>query len=550
MRLPGRKKDDREYNYWQPATDMMAALVFVLLLVIALLVLYLLYDTPRYTREDTVSREYAADDGGTDREDDDGDDDEEDGGGGGGSQETTEEETETETEIEEETTAFAAGGGYGYGYGPGFDEGIKSAVFVELVDAETEKVIKEAGVDFELYESNGALQILNTYYPRKISYRQFATMDNGTFYLPEKIYQGSYYFHELTEPEGYDKAEDQYFDIHELYDWPEPYLVRIPVYPSKNVIRVQVNDMDTGLSVEGGSFNVIAAEDVTTTDGTLRYRKDQIVDIITINENGYGESGELYLGNYLLRQSKVPDYYAGIEEEIEAEVVKKTEVEPELHELLAEKTTIELRLTDELYPEQAVAGAAFSVEPEAGGQRETVSTDESGRLVLTDLSKDTVYRIRQLSSAGDYHFGETEITVSVAADGRIDGSAKALLSATNRLLRVEIGAVDRILGSRTANVTLSLYDEENRLIRTWTETGAGQSFTDLSVGSYYVVKDGDTGRRYEFQVRDVKEVQQWNVPALTAKGVLAAAGGVLLFAAVIIFAVLAVSRRRRRKKQA
>lgn len=35
-----RKDQNGEYNYWQPATDMMTGLVFVLMLIVALLGLY------------------------------------------------------------------------------------------------------------------------------------------------------------------------------------------------------------------------------------------------------------------------------------------------------------------------------------------------------------------------------------------------------------------------------------------------------------------------------------------------------------------------------
>ena len=45
MKTRKRRQDpDAEYNIWQPATDMMSALVYVLLLIIALLGLYLLSD--------------------------------------------------------------------------------------------------------------------------------------------------------------------------------------------------------------------------------------------------------------------------------------------------------------------------------------------------------------------------------------------------------------------------------------------------------------------------------------------------------------------------
>ena len=132
----------------------------------------------------------------------------------------------------------------------------------------------------------GALQILNTYYPEKISYREYETTEEGVFYLLEKIYQGDYFFRELNEPEGYDAAGDTYFNLDKMYDWPDPFVVQIRVSPSKNVIRVQMSDLLSKDPVGGGTFQVRAAEDVATLDGTVRYIAGQLVDTITCDENG------------------------------------------------------------------------------------------------------------------------------------------------------------------------------------------------------------------------------------------------------------------------
>ena len=43
---------------------------------------------------------------------------------------------------------------------------------------------------------------------------------------------------------------------------------------------------------------VVAAEDIATLDGTVRYTAGQVVDTIECDEEGYGESQELYLGTY------------------------------------------------------------------------------------------------------------------------------------------------------------------------------------------------------------------------------------------------------------
>ena len=126
--------------------------------------LYLLNDyTDYHKKEDIISREYWVDRG----TDDDWHRDRDNNSGSGGGEETTEPTMETE-----ETTTQSPGGGGGW-YGYGFDEGIKSAVLAEIVDEETGKIIPIEGVTFELYETNRSLQILNTYYPNKISYRDF-----------------------------------------------------------------------------------------------------------------------------------------------------------------------------------------------------------------------------------------------------------------------------------------------------------------------------------------------------------------------------------------
>ena len=466
MKTRKRRQDpDAEYNFWQPATDMMSALVYVLLLIIALLGLYLLSD---YTglEEPSSSSEEAASSGWHDDDYDgwqDGgaDDDPGDGDGDG------------DGRYDQQIIQTGGGGG-------GYDEdGVKAAVFAELIDEETERRIQEAGVRFELYRTdtahliNGSLQTLNTYYPEKISYREYETTGEGTFYLPEKIWQGSYYFRQLSEPEGYDAAADTYYDVDRMYDWPEPYIVQIRVAPCKNIIRLQMNDAETQQPVGGGTFRVIAAEDIITKDGTVRYTQGQQVDTITCDEAGYGESVELYLGKYTVQQQSSPNYYTTMQQDLDAEVEKKNGSDPELHKIDTEKTKILLNVTDEL-TSSALEGAVFTVANRRTGTTQTVATDESGQIRLTDLDKSTTYLIREQQAPGNYRPDDTDRTVIVAADGRIDGAGSTTLDITNRLLRVSISAVDMVLRSNTEGEQLSLYDEQDQLIRSWTSSDSGQ----------------------------------------------------------------------------
>ena len=445
------------------------------------------------------------------------------------------------------------GGGGGYG-----EDGIKTAVFVEVVDDETERRIPEAGVTFELYRTdtthlqNGSLQTLNTYYPEKINYRDYETTEEGVFYLPEKIWQGSYYFHELTEPEGYDAAEDTYYDVNRMYDWPDPYVVQIRLSPCKNIIRIQMNDAETQLPVGGGTFRVIAAEDIVTKDGTVRYTQGQYADTIVCDENGYGESKELYLGNYTVQQQTAPNYYTTMQEDLNVEVEKKNGEDPELHEIDAEKTKIALSVTDELNS-TGLEGVTFAVSNERTGITQTVTTDAAGNVLLTDLDKSTTYHIREQQTLENYRLDNTDYTMTVAADGRIDGLSTAALSITNRMLRVSIHAVDMVLRSDTADEQLSLYNAQDQLIQTWTTNGSGEMFTDLTEGSYYVVRgepNTENAKKYNFTVQDTARQQNWNVPVFTLRSAIALAVLAVIAAGVIwllVFLWGVLARRKARK---
>lgn len=544
MKTRKRRQDpDAEYNFWQPATDMMSALVYVLLLIIALLGLYLLsnytgLEAPSSSSEEAASSGWHDDDydgwhdGGADDDPGDGD-----------------------GRYDQQIIQTGGGGG-----GGGYDEdGVKAAVFAELIDEETERRIQEAGVRFELYRTdtahliNGSLQTLNTYYPEKISYREYETIGEGTFYLPEKIWQGSYYFHQLSEPEGYDAAADTYYDVDRMYDWPEPYIVQIRVAPCKNIIRLQMNDAETQQPVGGGIFRVIAAEDIITKDGTVRYTQGQQVDTITCDEAGYGESVELYLGKYTVQQQSSPNYYTTMQQDLDAEVEKKNGSDPELHKIDTEKTKILLNVTDEL-TSSALEGAVFTVTNRRTGTTQTVATDGAGQIRLTDLDKSTTYLIREQQAPENYRPDDTDHTVIVAADGRIDGAGSTTLDITNRLLRISISAVDTVLRSNTEGEQLSLYNEQDQLIRSWTSSDSGQLFTDLTEGSYYVVRgkaDPANARKYPFTVQDTASTQNWTVPVFTlrsavALAVLAVVAAGVVWLLVFLWGILARRRKARR----
>lgn len=58
--------------------------------------------------------------------------------------------------------------------------------------------------------------------------------------------------------------------------------------------------------LEGAEFEITAAEDIITPDGVVHYKKGVVVDTITTAKNGKAVSKQLYLGKYLIRETKSP----------------------------------------------------------------------------------------------------------------------------------------------------------------------------------------------------------------------------------------------------
>ena len=466
---------------------------------------------------------------GADEDDRDDDDDDWDGAGGrdGGEEEYEEEENEDEDDESGGGGGDDYGGDYEFPYPPtSGDEWGKAAVYATVVDEETGRAIRQAGITFELYEEEGgddggSLRFLNTYYPEKKEYRNYATTEAGVFYLPEKIDEGNYYFKQISEVEGYDLAEAVNFEIDDVYDWPDPYVVSIAISPAKNIIPVELTDVETQEPIPDGTFKVTAAEDIITSDETLRYAKEETADTISMDEDGRGQSKELYLGSYIVSQDEIPKYYASIESTAERTVEEKDGSTPAAVKFSCEKTKIELTLSDEVYTSQKLEDAKFTLTcdnyPELDQEAET---DANGELVFTDLEKNRTYKLRQISAPDDYRFDDAAVEITVTEDGRIDGETKASFEFTNYIPRVNINVTDKLMNKPVSDYSLSLYREDGELIRTWTTNGTDVTFENLSGGGYYILLNGDEEKKYEFDFSEDEALQEFSVSVWTMQNII------------------------------
>ncbi len=268
---------------------------------------------------------------------------------------------------------------------------------------------------------------------------------------------------------------------------------------------------------------------------------------IVCDETGYGESEEIYLGNYILRQREIPEYYASYTEDVEVEVHRKSAIAPSVNYFPSERTRINITVVDELYESRAISDAEFTITP-SGGLPYTVKSDHLGKIRIDEVDKSTAYRIKQTGTTGNYQINPGEYTVNVTADGRISGESAAELILTNRMIRVSISLTDEFSSAQVPGVELSLYNAANELVHTWTTSGVMQSYTDLTPGNYSIVMNDGSDHRYDITVRDQAEIQEFNI--LTTYILHYLLYGGIALAVILAAVILLIIVRRRKKKKA
>lgn len=523
-------KDEVSDTYWKSVTDALLGLVLILLLILMMFMIRILYFSNTYDDTGDKNFEEGYDYNYEEIHDDDDEgrydvwhDDDDGGGGGGGYGEITPEYTGWDSPSE---TYYAA-------------------VLVRLVDIDTEKIVQEEEVQFELYNSMRTLLQLKTYYPEEIDYRYYETREDGTFFLPEKLPAGTYTLRNLTRATGYELAADAVFSVDEDHDWQEPLIVTAYVGPEKNVIYMQLVDSDGNRVFLPGTFHVYANEDVITEDGTLRYARNELVDTILCDEQGYGVSQELYLGEYRIEADLAEDFFAGSRDNVVTLYSRNSENGAAVNDIICEKTAIALQLVDELYTNRPLSGAEYELVNTGTGETVTAVTDANGGLLFTDLYKDTEYELRQTETVS-YYYADTEpCPIYVDSNGYIDGSACLALTKTNRIIRVNIELSDAYLGKPVSDAPVDIYDASDTLVLSYVSSGEKKLIEGLEYGTYRIEVES-TGTSQSIEVRDTAELQNFTVAVKNRNSLYlfaSAVGAVLLVLALIVGFL-----RRKRKK--
>lgn len=194
--------------------------------------------------------------------------------------------------------------------------------FIEIVkkDAETGKIIPAAGIGFKVRNTDtGEYIVQHINYPTPTDIDIYYTDVTGKLMMPEKLPYGNYEIIEQCTAYGYvlDSAPIA-FKVDgvktvvtvEKFNMPQKGIIRISKSGEIFFSAVETGGVYSLVFVDknlaGATYEITAAEDIVTPDGTLRYAKGTVVDTVTTDENGAAESKALYLGKYTVSETKAP----------------------------------------------------------------------------------------------------------------------------------------------------------------------------------------------------------------------------------------------------
>lgn len=418
----------------------------------------------------------------------------------------------------------------------------ESYIKIVKVDAETGKAIPYAGAGFQLYRPDGSLITQTFTYPEVTAIDTFYTNDEGTLITPEKLEYGSgYSLVEVFAPYGYTlNSEPVYFDVVQDEASDEGGVTVIEVIKEntaqKGIIKISksgevfssVTEAD-GLyqpvfsvqGLPGAVYEITAAEDISTPDGTTRYSKGEIVDTVTTDNTGLAESKPLYLGKYEIKEITAPYgmilneeirtaelVYAGQEIEITETSAsfynERQKAAVSLDKVLEQNTQFGIGMNDEisavtfgLFAAEDLTAEDGSVIP-ADGLFEILSVDENGHAVCnTDLPFGSFY-LKELSTDEHYILSDEKYPIVYEYVGQdaalVEIKANDGKPIDNDLIYGEIHGLKKdedgnalggaVIGLFKADCTE--FTRENAILTATSTEDGGFSFTDVPYGNWLV----------------------------------------------------------------
>ena len=423
---------------------------------------------------------------------------------------------------------------------------LESYVKIVKVDSETGKQIPYAGAGFQIYDPNGKLVTMTYTYPEVTTIDTFYTNSNGYLITPETLpYGKGYSVVEVQAPYGYIlDSTPVYFDITAENTSEENGVTIVKTEkkntPQKGTITVEkTGEIFSNVTLSGEEviiyqpeyslnglsdavFEIYADEDITTPDGTVRAKKDELVATLKTNTKGTATSKQLYLGKYRVVEKTAPYgfvlnstvnhielTYAGQNEKVTNTSTSFTnnrqKVEIDLTKILEQNEKFNIGSNDEilnvsfgLYADEDLKASNGTTIPK-DGLIEIITCDEKGKATFTtDLPLGSYY-VKEISTDSHYilsdkkypvvfeYAGQDFATVHISVNEG-EPIENEIIYGTIKGLKIDRETKETISGALFGlfSINETKFTEETAILTSESNEGGVFEFTDVPYGEYIV----------------------------------------------------------------
>lgn len=403
---------------------------------------------------------------------------------------------------------------------------LESYVKIVKVDSETGKQIPYAGAGFQIYAPDGNKVTMKYTYPTVTEIETFYTNSEGYLITPETLpYGKGYSVVEVQAPYGYTlDSTPVSFDITAENTSEENGVAIVKTEkkntPQKGTITVEKtgeifsnvtavgggytdeNGNDVALptiyqpeysvsGLSGAVFEIYADEDITTPDGTVRAKKDELVATLKTNTKGTATSKQIHLGKYRVVEKTAPYgfvlnktvnhielTYSGQNEKVTNTSTSFTndrqKAEINLTKILEQDEKFNIGNNGEirnvsfgLYADEDLKAANGSVIPK-DGLLEIITCNEKGKATFTTDLPIGKYYVKEISTDNHYILSDKKYPVVFEYAGQDTATVHISVNdgepIENEIIYGTIKGlkIDRETGENTAGALFGMFKAEEK----------------------------------------------------------------------------------------